>query len=350
MLYIDSHTESLKNARKEHVKFWGCRIRKKLTGKDCSNPVCQICSGTEAHKPKSSRVIFNRLIKFLNSQNIQRILGGSPSQLPKINSECFNNILSSKELSNLSLFFTAKPKEKKNPKFTMIHNLIFDIVKIFDYDWFVARELGTDYNAYKLAQNLDMRSCSYCNRIYTTTMVTMGGKKVMRPQFDHWYPKSKSPLLSISFFNLIPSCYTCNSSAKSDIELDIKHHVHPYIDKTQTDDLKFVFFFDHKLKNYGITITEIRKKSTKARDTMKKLNVDLMYNTHIDELADLLKIRDTYSDAYINEIIRFFPKNKLSFKEVFRLLFGTEYDSKNFHKRPLSKFKKDILGDLGILK
>ena len=75
-----------------------------------------------------------------------------------------------------------------------------------------------------------------------------------------------------------------------------------------------------------------------------------MYNTHIDELADLLKIRDTYSDAYIDEIIRFFPKNKLSFKEVFRLLFGTEYDSKNFHKRPLSKFKKDILGDLGILK
>ena len=40
----------------------------------------------------------------------------------------------------------------------------------------------------------------------------------MRPQFDHWFPKKKYPLLAISFYNLIPCCTYCNSSVKGDIE------------------------------------------------------------------------------------------------------------------------------------
>ena len=46
---------------------------------------------------------------------------------------------------------------------------------------------------------------------------------------------------------------------------------------------------------------------------------------------------------------QFFPNRGLSKEETYRLLFGTELDAKDFHKRPMSKFKHDILKELGII-
>ena len=49
-------------------------------------------------------------------------------------------------------------------------------------------------------------------------------------------------------------------------------------------------------------------------------------------------------------MMQVFPKAHLSFKEVYRLAFGVEYDETKFYKRPLSKFKKDILKELNLIK
>lgn len=40
----------------------------------------------------------------------------------------------------------------------------------------------------------------------------------------------------------------------------------------------------------------------------------------------------------------------ISDKEIYRLAFGTHIDDAQFDRRPLSKMKKDILNELGILK
>lgn len=45
-----------------------------------------------------------------------------------------------------------------------------------------------------------------------------------------------------------------------------------------------------------------------------------------------------------------FPKIGLSKEEDYRLLFDVELSEKDYHKRPMSKFKHDILKELGILK
>ena len=37
-------------------------------------------------------------------------------------------------------------------------------------------------------------------------------------------------------------------------------------------------------------------------------------------------------------------------EEIYRLAFGTHIDETKFDRRPLSKMKKDILEELGILK
>ncbi len=65
----------------------------------------------------------------------------------------------------------------------------------------------TESTAYWLQRQLGVKVCPYCNRMYTTTL--FGGYKI-RPDFDHFYPKSKYPYLAVSLFNLIPSCSICN--------------------------------------------------------------------------------------------------------------------------------------------
>jgi hypothetical protein len=39
---------------------------------------------------------------------------------------------------------------------------------------------------------------------------TLNKSKELMPEIDHFYPKDKYPFLAVSFFNLIPSCLTCN--------------------------------------------------------------------------------------------------------------------------------------------
>ena len=65
-------------------------------------------------------------------------------------------------------------------------------------------------------------------------------------------------------------------------------------------------------------------------------------------MKDLIKIRQAYSDKYI-EILNKSLKINLSKEEVYRLAFGVHYEEDKFDRRPLSKLKKDILTELGII-
>ena len=40
---------------------------------------------------------------------------------------------------------------------------------------------------------------------------------------------------------------------------------------------------------------------------------------------------------------------KISNEEIYRLAFGTSFEEKDFQKRPLSRMKRDILDELGML-
>lgn len=56
-----------------------------------------------------------------------------------------------------------------------------------------------------------------------------------------------------------------------------------------------------------------------------------------------------YSDNYLNTLFNATFKVTVSKPEVYRMIFGVEYDNVNHHKRPFSKFKRDILEKLGVV-
>ena len=64
--------------------------------------------------------------------------------------------------------------------------------------------LFDDY-AYKIANDLNVNTCPYCNRNYINTVIDKGKKGIIRPTFDHFFPQVRHPFLALSFYNLIPS-------------------------------------------------------------------------------------------------------------------------------------------------
>src|SRR5690606_14812699 len=77
-------------------------------------------------------------------------------------------------------------------------------------DWFLPEKKN-----YLLAGLLDQHTCIYCNREYIFVYRKNEGKGMV-PQFDHWFPKGDYPLLALSFYNVIPSCATCNAIKSSE--------------------------------------------------------------------------------------------------------------------------------------
>jgi len=67
-------------------------------------------------------------------------------------------------------------------------------------------------------------------------------------------------------------------------------------------------------------------------------------------LQPLIKTRQYFSDRYLSILSSNLLKNVIvSREDLYRIVFGTEYDTTNFENRPFSKFKSDILKELGII-
>lgn len=244
------------------------------------------------------------------------------------------------------LILSKKSIRSEKLNLVLVENYEEKITKIFNYNaWIQVKEGTNKYTAYDLANNLDVRTCSYCNRLYTKT-VKGKKKKITRPEFDHWFPKSEYPLYALSFYNLIPSCHVCNSNVKGSLEFTTDDYIHPYIDKT--NGIKFSYY-NKNTDCYGFKILPSNEKEQK---TIQALQLEEIYKTHVDEIEDLVLIKKKYSVSYIDSLKSILKNsaNKISTDEIYRLAFGVHINEAEFHKRPLSKMKYDILKELEIIK
>jgi hypothetical protein len=223
-----------------------------------------------------------------------------------------------------------------------------NIQEVFKYQGWFDQKKKTKYDAYDLAFNLDIPTCIYCNRIYTKTVINPS--KITRPTFDHWFSKRDYPLLALSFYNLIPSCTVCNSGVKGTTLFTLNTHFHPYHKSLNAiENINFKFSYDHK--DYSSFKFKIINKNDFSGNSTNAFKLKEIYETHEDEISDLKRLKDVYSDDYLQMLKNNILKNtKISDDEIYRLAFGTDVDESKFDRRPLSKMKKDILEELGILK
>ncbi|MDV4068897.1 hypothetical protein CMT34_11905 [Elizabethkingia anophelis] len=322
MQYIAVNRTNIEEAKEQHYLFMRYIIKKKLNGTSFSEhpPISQM---NQINKISNIHLLDQDVILFLNNEdNLRKVLIGTPDELDIIKS-----IFSSESQVNT-------------------------IKKILKYKVWINKEEDSTYqkyNAYHLAEKLDIPTCVYCNRIYTKTIITRFDKKITRPTFDHWFPKSEYPLLSLSFHNLIPSCSICNCGVKGATSFSIDTHFHPYY-INPNNYFKYRFSYDHVDYN-----TFSFKIITEAGDEFSKRSIEAfeleeLFKAHEDEIEDLRRIKDAYSDDYINMLeSQILGGVNLDRNEIYRLAFGVHFQEAKFDRRPLSKMKKDILIELGII-
>lgn len=315
----------------------------------------KIVNGIITHQKGLLSILKRRVAKcndvdisaFLSDVNLSILLTGKPDELIKVNN-LFYHTIPKYTLNSYNKFIIdidkknkTKTEKSNTTKYKNLHSIV---ESIFNYETSFSKK-KTKYSTYNLANNLAINTCVYCNRMYTKTVISPD--KLTRPEFDHWFPKSKYPLLALSFYNLIPSCHICNSSLKGATNLNLNEYFHPYIDdeKVINDDVKFSYY-NKTLDTYGFKVTT---KSHKGKNTVDAFKIKEIYETHEDEILDLRKIRDTYSESYLQKLSSLY-KGIMSPEEVYRLAFGVYLEEAKFEKRPLSKMKRDILIELGILK
>ncbi len=208
-----------------------------------------------------------------------------------------------------------------------------------------------EYDAYKLAKKLNVNVCPYCNINSTYTVIKEDNKKITRPEFDHFYDKATNPILALSFYNLIPSCHTCNATLKGSEEFSMKSHLNPY-----SDNLDKMAKFSLKIKNSkfyhcvdGFEV-KLETEDERAKNNIKSFELDTLYQNHKDIILELIQKEAIYNESYLNELLTQYEGTLFKNKEdLQRLISGGYVSDDEIGKRPLSKLVKDISEELGLI-
>ena len=155
----------------------------------------------------------------------------------------------------------------------------------------------------------------------------------------------------MSLYNLIPSCTVCNSSAKGEHDVNLREFIHPYVHRPQHPKIKFIAEpATEPDRNWTLKIE--RKKNSPEDKTIKMFYLDEIYKEHDKlELKDLMDFRDNYCDGYLKDLMQFLIDNKmddssLTREDVYRMIFGVEWNDDKHLDRPFGKMKNDILKEI----
>ncbi len=217
---------------------------------------------------------------------------------------------------------------------------------ILDYSLFYKDD---EWNRHSLLQSLNINVCPYCNRQYITSY-----KEKNTADVDHYYLKSKYPVLGLSLYNFIPSCQICNSRFKKQIDAYTNKHIYPF-EEEFSKDAKFsikgrrIEFLTGDSKDFEINIKVKNDcdKSKQIKNSIKSFHLEELYNAHTDYVQELIKKAIIYNESNIEELLEF-TDLFASREEILRIIFGNYITDDDLNKRPLAKLTKDICEELGI--
>lgn len=202
-----------------------------------------------------------------------------------------------------------------------------------------------------IIEAMGIRTCVYCNMQYALTIDHSKGLY----ELDHRYPKSKYPYLCITFYNLQPSCPTCNhgkNAAAADFGLYTTdpNELHPFHLVANSHLYLRKCRFDPQYINIHLVSSDVHNLTNcqLAKTHEKDFLIDSVYAAVKDVAEETIWRCKAYDDTYKDLFIKNFPElyNK---DALHRFVFGTYSDDKNVHCRPLTKLIRDIEKDMGVI-
>lgn len=236
----------------------------------------------------------------------------------------------------LTLLNHFSAKEKKN------------IENIFNYSAHRKKESFMEH-----FKKLNIKSCPFCNNNYVY-FYKEGAKKLNTlATLEHYYPKAKYPHLSLSFYNLIPSCSTCNSKFKGN-ETHDGNILHPYYEDFN-EKAKFSVSVDSlpidKNIELEVNLNVCDKNDERCKKSIERFQLDKIYKQHNDIAKEIWNKAQVYNESRIDELYDSFYKNlDYSKEDVKNFAFCSYLDKKDIHKRNHTKLTQDILKQFDIVK
>ena len=270
---------------------------------------------------KSKRVLLNELRRY--RRNLRRIVLGDEKVLNKYSKH------------------DERSKNKTNDK-------VWDFTQYKGFD-----PNGNINNAHYFFRELNIRTCPYCNRHYTFTLDEKTAK--VAPEYDHFYDKSSHPILAVSFYNLVPSCHTCNHVKGTKASAKINPYFSGFKSKFSLLDEKgdkLIVDYDkvamkERKNNYGkLTYSEL---SEEERGNVETFGLQGLYEMHDDYIKELVDKVIAYNPTVRQSLVDAFQDQAYSPQQVYDFVWGRYLEEAQYGNRPLSKLTKDILEQLGIL-
>lgn len=269
----------------------------------------------------------NAVEKISPAEVRNRIIKVLITNYPRLQEE-INNILAPNGNT-----ISAKEFEKNFKKLQRI-NVSMDNFRQFDI-------FDDDWSDYSFIMESGIRVCPYCNRQYITPVYSDNGK--MRADIDHFLPKSKYPYFSMSLYNLIPVCKSCNQSLKGNKEFGF-YSINPY-----EENLNDYFKFKADTIKNEIEIEIVKDKSGSIRDHIDTFKLETLYNYHNNQVQELVRKRIAYPDSYIKKL---YQENEDYFhdeNEVKQLIVGYIEDKSRLNDEAFLKLRRDIAEQLGFM-
>ncbi len=208
-------------------------------------------------------------------------------------------------------------------------------------------------NKKDFVENLKIRTCPYCNRNYVFIVKKENNGKIVKPEIDHFYPKSKYPFLGVSFYNLIPACAMCNGFDCKSNESPCSDNSDPYNSRRienpyefESNNYRFSFDYSNN-KLFNIKNNDIELKIEGSQELIDGYEdffaIKSLYNEHKDIIIDIvLKLMYQYNSSGRYYLTKNIGEN-ISEEMLSRAFWGFSIGINDCHSRIFSKFFNDIL-------
>lgn len=235
----------------------------------------------------------------------------------------FNDIRQIQELS--------EEKNKYHNDYIKLRDSVNHFLNIYD------SFSGANVNNW-IIDTSEVRICPYCNLAYTFNRET----KTMG-QLDHFYPKSEFPEFALCYYNLIPSCSTCNRIKGKNADISIS----PYEDEAFSS-VRIIATASKRINYMNLSEAEknieleILSDRPEELDNVKLMKLDAAYSHVRDYAAEILKKRILYKNECSRQmIINTIKKAGITEDEILRFYFGN-YINEPKGKRILDKLASDL--------
>ncbi|RXJ83273.1 HNH endonuclease [Arcobacter cloacae] len=244
-------------------------------------------------------------------------------------------------------------KKNKNPKAKIKKEILIyeakdKIKEIFKYEGNNQSKKITPF----FTDNFDFRTCFYCNKDFITNFDT--DKKVSTFQLDHFFDKATYPYLALSFYNLIPSCATCNSKkVKGSANTFENNCIAPNSENFDFHQkVKFKLLLDDSCKNLHIKSKDdiditLKEQFTDIYDKYIEIfKLNERYKAHKNIVFDMIQKAELYPQSRLKELENL---TGIPFQQIKKDIFNLIDENEDLSKQPFSKLMIDMSKELGIL-